>query len=159
MSGSVSSLEKPRIVQERALRIVGLAERHVGNAGIPAQWSRFLPHLATIPARVGSDTFGVMYDYDESGQHLTYLSGVLVSALPERLGPLSALELPARSYAVWPHRGHVSGVARTCQQIFAHGLADAGLAPLREPLFERYGEAFDASSGSGGLEIWVPVAR
>jgi AraC family transcriptional regulator len=144
-------------VHERALCIVGLAERHAGSAGIPAQWERFMPQLGEIPARLGSETFGVMYDYDESGRHFTYLCGVLVEHKPEALGSLTALELPARRYAVWPHREHVSRIAHTCQQIFEHGLAHAGQIALRAAMFERYGEAFDAHTGHGGIEVWVPI--
>ena len=157
MSVPASPLEPPRIVKERALRLVGLAERHVGNAGIPAQWGRFLPHLDAIPTRDGSDTFGAMVDADESGTQLTYLCGVAVKEFPARLGPLTKLELAARTYAVWAHREHVSLVAHTCQQIFEHGLADAGLTPEPAPMFERYGAAFDGRTGNGGFEVWVPV--
>lgn len=158
MSAPSSPLAKPRVVNEAALRIVGVAERYQGsNAGIPAQWGRFEPHLGAIPARDGSDTFGVMYDYDEAGSSFTYLCGVAVKEFPARLGELTRLELPARSYAVWAHREHVSLVAATCQQIFEHGAASAGLVPEPAPMFERYGDAFDPRTGNGGLEIWVPV--
>jgi AraC family transcriptional regulator len=158
MSAPSSPLEKPRIVRSPALRLVGLAERYQGsNAGIPAQWGRFEPHLAAIPARDGNDTFGAMYDYDEAGTTFTYLCAVAVKELPAQLGALTKLELPARSYAVWTHREHVSLVAATCQQIFEHGLASAGLTPEPAPMFERYGDAFDPRTGNGGLEVWVPV--
>jgi AraC family transcriptional regulator len=80
-----------------------------------------------------------------------------VKELPARLGPLTRLELPARTYAVWMHREHVSLVAATCQQIFEHGLARERLVPERAPMFERYGAAFDPRTGNGGLEVWVPL--
>ena len=119
--------------------------------------ARFLPHLDAIPTRDGSDTFGAMVDADESGTQLTYLCGVAVKEFPARLGSLTKLELAARTYAVWAHREHVSLVAHTCQQIFEHGLADAGLTPEPAPMFERYGAAFDGRTGNGGFEVWVPV--
>ncbi len=157
MSATSSPLEPPRIVTERALRLLGLAQRYQStNAGIPAQWGRFDAHLGAIPARDGSDTFGAMCEHDEAGG-FTYLCAVAVKEFPAQLGALTRLELPARRYAVWAHREHVSMLAATCQQIFEHGLASAGLVPVPEPMFERYGDAFDARTGNGGLEVWVPV--
>jgi AraC family transcriptional regulator len=156
MRAPSSPLEKPRLVKSPALRLVGLAERHAGsNAGIPAQWGRFEPLIATITARDGTDTFGAIYDYDEAGT--TYLAGVAVKELPAQLGPLTKLELPERTYAVWMHREHVSLVGATCQQIFEHGLVSAGVTPEPAPMLERYGDAFDPRTGNGGLEVWVPV--
>ncbi len=158
MSPTAAPLASPRLVSERALRLIGFAERIVGsNAGIPAQWGRFERLLGAIPARDGDDTFGVMFDTDESGTQFSYLCGVAVKEWPARLGELARLELPARRYAVWSHAEHVSTVAATCQQIFEHGLARAGLTPEPAPMFERYGAGFDPRTGNGGLEIWVPV--
>jgi len=158
MSAPSSPLEKPCIVRSAALRLVGLAERYVGsNAGIPAQWGRFEAQLAALTARDGDDSFGAMYDYDEAGTSFTYLCGVAVKELPARLGALTRLELPARTYAVWTHREHVSLVAATCQQIFEHGLARESQTPESAPMFERYGTAFDSRTGCGGLEVWVPL--
>ncbi len=157
MSSTSSPLEPPRLAREGALRLVGLAQRyHRTNAGIPAQWGRFDAHQGAIPARDGSDTFGVMCEHDEAGS-FTYLCAVAVKEFPAQLGELTRLELPGRTYAVWPHREHVSMVAATCQQIFEHGFASAGLVPVQEPMFERYGDAFDPRTGNGGLEVWVPV--
>jgi AraC family transcriptional regulator len=157
---SLEPLAAPRIVDETPLLLVGLAERAEGtNAGIPALWGRFLPRLAEIPARAGDDTFGAMYDYDESGRRFTYLCAVAVKEPPARLEGLTQLALPARRYAVWRHAEHVSSVSATCQRIFEQGLSAARLEPLREPMFERYGVEFDGRTGNGGLEIWVPVKR
>jgi AraC family transcriptional regulator len=158
MTALRSPLEPSRIAMGEALRFVGLAQRYQGtNAGIPAQWGRFEPQLGALTAQPGADTFGVMYDYDEAGASFTYLCAVAVKEFPAQLGELTRLELPARRYAVWAHREHVSMVAATCQQIFEHGLASAGLVPEPAPMFERYGDAFDGRTGNGGLEIWVPV--
>jgi len=152
-----SSLGAPRIVKSEALRLVGLAARYQAtNAGIPAQWGRFAPYIGKIRGQLGGDTFGVMYEHDETGA-FTYLTAVAVKEFPARGEGLTQLALPARAYAVWPHREHVSSVAATCQRIFEHGLSAARLEPERAPMFERYGAEFDPRTGNGGFEIWVPV--
>jgi AraC family transcriptional regulator len=156
---NATPLEAPRIVAGEALRLVGIAERHQAtNAGIPAQWGRFATQIGKIRGQLGSDTFGVMYDHDETGAY-TYLTAVAVKEFPPRSEGLAQLALPARTYAVWPHREHVSSVAATCQRIFEHGLSAAGLEPERAPMFERYGVEFDPRTGNGGFEIWVPVKK
>ena len=150
-------LEPPRLVRGPVLRIFGLSARYAAtNAGIAAQWGRFAPHLAAIPGRVGTDTFGVMHEHDDAGG-FSYVCGVEVKAFPARPAEFARVELPPRSYAVWPHREHVSSVAATCAQIFEYGLSAARLDPVPAAMFERYGEDFDPRTGLGGLEIWVPV--
>jgi len=152
-----SKLEAPRIVRDGPRRLFGLAQRCQGNAGIPTLWDRFVPHLGAIAEQIGNVTYGVMYDSDESGVNFTYACAVEVRAFPAQPKEFARIELPARSYAVWPHRGHASSVGATCAAIFSHGLAQAKLEPLHEPMFERYDEAFDPRTGNGGLEVWVPV--
>jgi len=149
-------LEPPRIVHSPPLRIVGLAERYAGtNAGIPAQWGRFNEYGA-IPGQLRSVAYGVVHEFDEAGG-FTYVCGVEVKEFSAQLGGLVRVELPARRYAVWPHREHVSSVFATCQRIHERGLASAGLEPEPAAMLERYGEEFDPRTGNGGLEIWVPV--
>src|SRR5215467_2661094 len=51
MEGTLTKLAPPRFVDGKALLIAGLGERYdfESNAGIPAQWQRFVPHLGHIP--------------------------------------------------------------------------------------------------------------
>jgi AraC family transcriptional regulator len=152
-----SRLAAPRIVRDTPRKLFGLAQRCHGNAGIPALWDRFVPYLGTFPEQLGQVTYGVMYDADESGMNFTYACAVEVRAFPALPKELARIELPARTYAVWPHREHVSSLGATCAAIFSRGLDEAKLEPLHEPMFERYSEEFDARTGNGGLEVWVPI--
>ncbi len=147
----------PRIVQSDALLIFGLSERHQGsNAGIPGQWDRFVPQLPSIDHRVGTDTFGVICNTDDAGT-MDYICGVQVSAFPSEPKQFSSLRIPPQTYAVFAHRDHVSSIGTTWQAIWNHGLADAALEAVDGPTLERYGATFDARTGNGGFEIWVPV--
>src|SRR5215467_10294331 len=74
-----------------------------------------------------------------------YLAGVEVSdlgGLPEGFGHL---EIPAQRYAVFYHRGHVSGIARTMAAIIGEWLPSSGHTRATDgaDFFERYGEEFD----------------
>jgi AraC family transcriptional regulator len=158
MTDSTSTaVDSPRIVRRDELLIFGLSQRYQRtNAGIPSQWDRFLPHLGHIAHQADDETYGVICNTDESGS-IDYICGVRVSEFPSHPAEFARLRIPAQSYAVFEHREHVSAVSATWQAIWNHGLSDAGFRASDSPAFERYGKSFDARTGLGGLELWVPI--
>lgn len=151
-------LAAPRTVNSPALLLFGLSEHYQSqsNAGIPTQWSRFLPHFGHIAGQVGRVAYGVIYNSDDSGNY-DYLCGVEVTDFPAHPQEFTRLRIPPQTYAVFHHREHVSAIAATFKAIWEHGLADAGYQAADGPAFERYGEEFDGRTGLGGVEIWVPI--
>ena len=146
-----------RIVRSDALLIFGLGQRyHRTNAGIPSQWDRFMPYIGHIDGQVGTTTYGVICNADDSGS-IEYITGVQVREFPDHPAEFSRLRIPPQTYAVFEHRDHVSAVSATWQTIWNHALSDAGHEATDGPAFERYDERFDPRTGLGGLEIWVPI--
>ncbi len=158
MTDSTSaSINPPRIVRGDDLLIFGLSQRYQrSNAGIPSQWDRFLPHLGHIAHQAGDETYGVICNTDESGS-IDYICGVRVSEFPSHPSEFARLRIPPQTYAVFDHREHISTVSARWQAIWNHALADGGLRASDGPAFERYGKSFDARTGLGGLELWVPI--
>jgi AraC family transcriptional regulator len=159
MSESVTVvLEEPRREAGAALLIAGLRVRYSNEtiAGIPMQWQRFGPFIDTVPGWTGDMAYGVCCDFDESGQ-FDYVCGVAVSSLSGLPPELSGVRIPAQSYLVFRHRGHVSGIAATWQAIMNRWLPESGLRMANAPNFECYSEDFDANTGLGRVEIWVPI--
>jgi len=156
----IAPLEPPRFEDGEPMLIAGLAQRHRGtNAGIPDQWLRFAPHIGNIPGQVGCAAYGVVFDSLEDACSFGYLAGVEVSdlgGLPEGFGHL---EIPAQRYAVFSHRGHVSGIARTMGAIMGEWLPSSGNTRVTDgaDFLERYGEEFDPQTGMGGVEVWIPI--
>jgi AraC family transcriptional regulator len=155
---SAVKIESPRFVDGQALLIAGLGMRHSSNAGMPAQWQRFVPYIGTIAGQVGRCTYGVLHNGDDAGQ-VDYLTGVEVKDFSEVPKELSTVCIPVQHYAVFTHRDHVSSINKTWTAVFnewipasSHELADG-------PQFERFGEDFDGAKGTGSMEIWVPVIR
>lgn len=151
-------LKAPRLEDGRALLIAGLGSRYTfeTNEGIPAQWQRFGPYIGHIPGQVGWTTYGVCCNSDDGGS-FEYVCGVEVSdfsALPQAL---SRVHLPARRYAVFSHRGHISTIRSTVYTIWNKWLPESGFAAADAPDFERYDDRFDPTSGSGVVEIWIPM--
>lgn len=149
----------PRFVDEGPLLIAGLRESHPGTvAGIPAQWLRFAPYIGRIPGEIEGAAYGVCLG-GEGADGFDYVAGVAVSGIGPLPAGLSPLCLPASSYAVFEHAGHVSALAETVDAILTRWLPGSGRTPARVPtFFERYGETFDPLTGLGGLEVWVPLA-
>lgn len=146
----------PRIVAGGALLVAGIAKTHHGsNAGMPAQWGEFVPHLGHIRGQRGSVTYGVLFNDTEGS--IDYLTGVEVAdfaGLPESF---SHLRIAPQQYAVFRHEGHVANVSATWAAIWSTWFAQSGREAADAPMFERYPETFDARTGNGGFEIWIPL--
>ena len=148
-------LAPPRIVQGRALRLFGISQRYRDNAGMPAQWNSFLPHIGHIRNQVGNVAYGVVSNTDEAGT-CDYLTGVEVSEFPSQPAEFTRLEIPAQTYAVFEHKGHISAIGATWKAIWDQ-VHNPEFEAADGPSFERYDENFDGRTGLGGLEIWVPI--
>jgi AraC family transcriptional regulator len=154
----LNNLEPPRLETHKPLLIVGLSERYNAetSAGIPAQWQRFAPHIGHIPGQVGRTTYGVLCNGDDAG-NTEYISGVEVSDFSKAPAELSRLRIPEQRYAVFKHRDHIATIRRTWFTIFNKWLPESDYKLGDGPQFERYGETFDPRTGTGGLEIWIPI--
>lgn len=151
-------LQPVRIEQKDAILIFGLSQRHAAsNSGIPAQWGRFVPYLGTIRNQTGGSTYGVVCNTDGESAGCDYICGVEVTSFPDEPADFTRLRIPPQTYAVFEHKGHVSGVGATWASIWNHALPEAGLQAADGPSFERYGARFDGRTGLGGFEIWIPV--
>lgn len=151
-------LETPRTEAGRVLRVAGLAGRYTfeTNEGIPAQWQRFAPRFGNIPGQVGWNSYGICCNGDGEGG-FDYVCGVEVSDFSDVPEELSRVCLAARPYLVFTHRGHISTFRNTVYTIWNKYVPESGIEVADAPDFELYDERFDPRSGSGAVEIWIPV--
>jgi len=154
------SLQAPRFETGKAMLVAGVGERYNhangGTATIPGQWQRYHQKVDEIPDRVGNVAYGVCCNGDDSG-NFDYIAGVEVSDFSNLPREFSRVRIPEQKYAVFTHSEHISTIRRTVNTIWNHWLPESGLCVADAPNFERYDEKFDPATGSGGLEIWVPV--
>jgi AraC family transcriptional regulator len=154
------SLQAPRFETGKAMLVAGVGERYNhangGTAAIPGQWQRYHQKVDEIPDRVGNVAYGVCCNGDDSG-NFDYIAGVEVSDFSNLPREFSRVRIPEQKYAVFTHSEHISTIRRTVNTIWNHWLPQSGLCVADAPNFERYDEKFDPATGSGGLEIWVPV--
>jgi len=139
--------------------IAGLNERYTleTRSNIPMQWRRFLPFLGNIAGQKDRLAYGVCRCTGEDFG-FDYLTGVEVdndaSPLPAEF---SRVRIPQGRYAVFTHAGHVSLMPQTMDDIWMKWAPDCGLRIADSPSFVRYTETFNPATGTGGIEICLPL--
>lgn len=131
------------------------------RAGIPTIWQAFGPMIGAIPSELSGAAYGLnLAPADEADQAgFDYFCAVQVKSLDEIPEGLSGVRIGGREWAVFKHNGHVSTIGATCGAA-GDWLAQSGRMPKSGPMqmIEFYGPQFDARTGLGGCEVWIPVA-
>ena len=156
----LENLDSPRIETGQPRLIAGIGARYNGetSAGIPAQWQRFVPQLGHVPGQVDGRSYGVCHNSDDCG-NFDYICGVEVADYSDIPKDWSRVSIPEHLYAVFPHKEHISMIRRTWNTILNKWLPESEYEMADGPDFELYEEEFDGTTGSGGVEIWIPVKR
>ena len=163
---SPSSEQGPRLENAKSRLIVGLLENYTleTRQNIPQLWQRFAPHIGEVSGQSGNVAYGVCLNRLPNPWRFDYMAGVEVASGSVLAEGFSQTKLPESLYAIFAHRQHVSRLQVTMEFIHDKWFPTSGYVPLRpaqdQPyLIERYGEAFDPITGTGDIEIWIPVER
>jgi AraC family transcriptional regulator len=156
-------LEAPRFEDGKALLIAGLRSHYTAASmnNIPEQWQRFAHYIGNVPCQVGRMTYGLNF-LSANVEGIDYLSGVEVSSCSGLPSEFRCVSIPARRYAVFAHRDHVTKLRDTCDAIGKKWFPGSGYELARgdaetPDFFERYTEEFNPQTGMGGMEVWVPI--
>ncbi|CAG4920564.1 AraC family transcriptional regulator [Paraburkholderia gardini] len=154
----LEDLAPPRIETGKPLLVAGLSGRYhyERNDGIPAQWQRFGPSIGKIPGQVGQVAYGVCFNNDDAG-NFDYLCGVEVADFSALPADLARVRIGEQRYAIFEHRDHISAIRRTWNTIWNKWLPESGHEIADAPVFERYSERFNPTTGMGGVELWIPL--
>jgi AraC family transcriptional regulator len=153
-------IEPPRFEESPGLLLAGLAETYDYNRteGIPSLWQRFNAYFGSIPGQHGNIAYGVCTQSDGEAGRFRYMAAAEIRDAEALPSGFSTLKLPRQRYAIFVHRGHISGIANTAHHIFTTWFPQSGHRHGELPdLMERYDERFDPHSGMGAVEIWVPL--
>lgn len=161
---------EPRFVNRKPLRIAGMAAHYdeQNSEAFARQWQRFVPHIGKVPGQIGNDTYGVVTGSFGGNHGFEYICGVEVANFQEIPADFRRLTIPAQRYAVFVHEGHVSGIVDTMYSIkkewlpkwMVSGQSDTSVEGGNQPDFlERYGKEFDPKTGTGKVELWIPLKR
>lgn len=153
---------EPRLVTLPAQRFVGLDALVTSETmpQIPALWERFVPRIEGIAGKDGTECYGLSrggVDAPDGTPCLWYMVAVRVT--PQAAVPHGMREfvLPAGTWAVFTHEGHVSGIGATFDAAIATWIPAAGLKLLPGAGYERYDERFDGRTGTGPVDLYLPV--
>jgi len=151
-------LGAPQFESGNTMVIAGLHESYTfeNRVKIPSQWDRFGPYIDKVPGQLGQIAYGVCWNFSP-GQGFDYLSGVEVQEGSQLPAEIKTVQLGAREYVVFTHPNHVSTMGNTIDNIWNTWVPQAGLKMANAPWFERYTEAFNPQTGTGGMEIWIPL--
>ena len=153
-----ADIKEPRIQTVRPLILGGRRESFTAAAmqNVPALWQRFIPEALKLGAV--SETYGVVFERDGGVDYMAAVEVPNTAGLP---GGWTSIRLPARTCAIFPHRGHVSTIGATvmaaCRWLDGSQHERVRGNPEEPSFLEHYGEAFDPKTGMGGMEVWVPV--
>ena len=67
------------------------------------------------------------------------------------------VRISAQRYAIFRHPTHVSTLRRTHYTIWNKWLPASRLEITDGPSFERYNKDFNRMTGTGTIEVWMPV--
>ncbi|WP_431320494.1 AraC family transcriptional regulator [Rhizobium sp. YTU87027] len=153
-------LEPPRFETLPPMLFAGLQEIYPygGNAAIPSLWQKFNVHFGNIPGQIGNVAYGICTHIEGEAEKFRYMAAVAVSNGSDLPAGFLTLKIPGQRYAVFAHRGHVSGISATMHRIFGDWMPNSGIEFGNMPdMFERYDDRFDPYTGTGLTEIWIPI--
>lgn len=152
---------KPTIAERAAFHVVGVQRRFTPAtmSRIPEVWDLFVPRIGELSHAVGDRTYGVCQDEADGPGTFAYTAGIEVADLTQVPDGMVGFTVPPGTWADFVHRGHISKIAATFDEIALHGLAAAGLRRRDARDLEVYDEAWDPATGLGDVEIHIPVHR
>ena len=151
----------PKFANLEKLYFVGM-EYYGDNAHgeIPELWTRFLPRMGEITNKTGSCSYGLCVapeDYESTGK-FSYIAALGVSDLNSIPAGMVGKEIPAGRYAVFTHKGLISGLRATYEKIYGTWLQDTDLEVIQGYGFELYDDRFTTiDDPESELDIYVPV--
>ena len=111
----------------------------------------------SVPGQVGCACYGASANFHEL-ETFEYIAGVEVGSFYRYLkGLLRSVRLAAGKYAAFSQPGLIATIRGAVHNLWTKWIPELGLDVADAPDFESYGSEFDARTGMGGFEIWVPI--
>jgi AraC family transcriptional regulator len=150
---------RPRYETASPRLLAGIRRRYFGSdgvTGIPDQWREFGAYFGAVPGALNDIGYGVNHDFDQNGA-FSYLASLQLESVANAPVEFATLRLAGGPHAVFEHVGHITDISKTMRAIWEHWLPEIGYAAADSSSLEIYDDRFDADSGEGVVEIWVPI--
>lgn len=162
LQGGISM--EPRFETRDSEKVVGLAGSFVPNSfdKIAALWDRFNPRRNEILHTKPTYDLGVcgarIPGFKLSDEEFIYIACAPVTEVENIPDGMVSYTVPACRYAVFTHKGHISKITHTVNYIWGTWLPKSSYKQAMSPDFELYDARFDPESGTGEVDIYLPVA-
>jgi len=160
---------EPVIVDKPELTVVGLETPFIHGLSpetnapkvIGALWEAFCDRMKDVPARVGKESYGIIYGRDEKERahphELQYIAAVAVHSAENPPAGMSSRTIPAGKFAVFIHRGPIHKISATCYEIYRVWLPQSAWQHSGIADVEVYDERFDCESETSEMEYWISI--
>ena len=155
----------PRFIEKESFRVAGLAirtneEENRLHGTISSFWNRvrrdeaFWEELQKIA--VGSATLGLSTNFD--GRDFLYWIAREIRAGSDVPEGMHSVTIPAQRYAVFTSAGKFpQSIWETVDFIYNDWLKRPGHRRAGGPDFEVYDSRYDAATGSGEVDLYIPI--
>lgn len=160
MLATTLGLNRPTFEDRSELHLLGLNRSYntESRVAIPQQWEQFVSQVKSLPNAMQSTLYGVSWNTNANCD-FDYLCGIEAASIEPLPSDFTTLKLAACRYAIFPHTSHVSAIPKTLETIWTKWVTDCGLKIASSPCIEVYSADFDANTGMGGMEIWIPLDK
>jgi AraC family transcriptional regulator len=160
---------EPRFIELPEKKVVGLGAKFISirspernnSTVIPALWDRFIKRIGAIPNKIGRGAMGLVEELPAAERshpdELLYIAGAEVSSFEGAPAGMVHRVIPAGRYALFTHKGKLSGLERTMNYICGQWMPSCGLRFRKEAQLEVYDERFNPGSDDSEFDILVAV--
>jgi AraC family transcriptional regulator len=160
------SLE-PEIYWQPAMRLVGLrtlfysVDSEKNNIGeqLPPLWQAFVARLQEVPHAVPNVCYGVVRQEQPDSDRLEYHAAIEVTQLEAVPPSMACLDVPAATYARFPHRGPAQQVDHTVSYAYSTWLMQSGCRHTYGPDLEIYDDRYHPTSPASLFHYAMPVTE
>jgi len=149
------------IKEKGEFKVVGLeiettVQECMNNNPHTKLWEEFMKQVWKIKNRAGPEFYGVCISINEKECKFKSIACVEVSSLDNIPEGMVGEIVPASKYAVYEHKGKISGISDTYAKLYEEEMPKSGLKQ-KEVWLEVYDERYKHESDDSIMEIWCSV--
>ena len=154
---------QPKIITREADMAIGMGGSFTqgDTEKISALWMKFVDRIPEIQNKKDYSLGVCMSAHPKvpvkPGDTFVYVAAMPVSKVEHVPDGMVVCELPKSTYALFTHKGQISDIRHTVEYIWGTWIPESNYKLRDTPDFELYDERFDPATGSGEVDIYVPI--